>query len=347
MALIKCKECGKEISDTCDSCIHCGCPISDKIIHVKHDRKYNEDKSILVHKNNNILKKIKIILPIILIIFIVFIGVNNLVNSNIKKSSNKLVINVFYGDNNSYCNELFNYLENLDTSLKNKIQIDKYEVWQSDSNEELMKNVSIYFGEETDAVPYIVINDKIINGFNEEIESELLSVINSQLGIDNNIVLKIKNENDSNNNLEDDENNTVTDSRTPKEKFSDFLSQKGYTTDDNSLYTLDYSLDDDAMYTKIDLGKQIYYKYDDVANIYLLTQYYFSTKKVELAFTYNSYYAYITWDLTTGKWDCNSSIDNWCNQYGKDYVSGDMNDAINEFNAILSEANITVEDIIQ
>ncbi len=24
MALIKCPECGKEISDTCDQCIHCG-----------------------------------------------------------------------------------------------------------------------------------------------------------------------------------------------------------------------------------------------------------------------------------------------------------------------------------
>ena len=24
MALIRCPECGKEVSDTCDSCIHCG-----------------------------------------------------------------------------------------------------------------------------------------------------------------------------------------------------------------------------------------------------------------------------------------------------------------------------------
>ena len=27
MALIKCRECGKEISDTADICIHCGCPL--------------------------------------------------------------------------------------------------------------------------------------------------------------------------------------------------------------------------------------------------------------------------------------------------------------------------------
>ena len=27
MALIKCIECGKEISDKANACIHCGCPI--------------------------------------------------------------------------------------------------------------------------------------------------------------------------------------------------------------------------------------------------------------------------------------------------------------------------------
>ena len=29
MALIKCPECGKEISDKAQSCIHCGCPLAE------------------------------------------------------------------------------------------------------------------------------------------------------------------------------------------------------------------------------------------------------------------------------------------------------------------------------
>lgn len=33
MALIKCKECGKEISDKTKTCIHCGCPVNE----VKND----------------------------------------------------------------------------------------------------------------------------------------------------------------------------------------------------------------------------------------------------------------------------------------------------------------------
>lgn len=30
MTLIKCPECGKEISDTCDVCIHCGYKLQTK-----------------------------------------------------------------------------------------------------------------------------------------------------------------------------------------------------------------------------------------------------------------------------------------------------------------------------
>ena len=30
MALIKCEECGKQISDRSKACIHCGCPLEEK-----------------------------------------------------------------------------------------------------------------------------------------------------------------------------------------------------------------------------------------------------------------------------------------------------------------------------
>ena len=31
MALIKCPECGKDISDKADKCINCGCPVSEMV----------------------------------------------------------------------------------------------------------------------------------------------------------------------------------------------------------------------------------------------------------------------------------------------------------------------------
>lgn len=50
MALIKCPECGKEISDKAQSCIHCGCPIQTQKIEskliIKALKHPNEEKII-------------------------------------------------------------------------------------------------------------------------------------------------------------------------------------------------------------------------------------------------------------------------------------------------------------
>ena len=45
MALIKCPECGKEISDTCDVCIHCGYKLQTK---KKSSLKWKWDKKISI-----------------------------------------------------------------------------------------------------------------------------------------------------------------------------------------------------------------------------------------------------------------------------------------------------------
>ena len=48
MALIKCPECGKDVSDTCDQCIHCG-------FKLKKDFNQNKTKSLVdeFYSNNN------------------------------------------------------------------------------------------------------------------------------------------------------------------------------------------------------------------------------------------------------------------------------------------------------
>ena len=46
MALIKCPECGKEISDSADKCIHCGYPIKKAI--AKHHVKKKSIVTIII-----------------------------------------------------------------------------------------------------------------------------------------------------------------------------------------------------------------------------------------------------------------------------------------------------------
>ena len=72
MALIKCVECGKEISDTTDICIHCGAPTS---ISLKRN-----DKVSTKHKKNNKHNIVILIIVCLLVFCIVIIGVPFFVN---------------------------------------------------------------------------------------------------------------------------------------------------------------------------------------------------------------------------------------------------------------------------
>ena len=90
MALVKCPECDKEISDTTDVCIHCG-------------YKIGSNSQIYIHP---IVKKIVPIIIILLIIFII-ISINK---NNESNNSNNLVS----------CDELSHFIDIAKTSYANE-----------------------------------------------------------------------------------------------------------------------------------------------------------------------------------------------------------------------------------
>lgn len=61
MALIKCNECGKEISDKATSCINCGAPIEDGTQYIPPSSDKYKVKFVDIPKNNRVLKFIIII----------------------------------------------------------------------------------------------------------------------------------------------------------------------------------------------------------------------------------------------------------------------------------------------
>ena len=60
MALIKCPECGKEVSDKASACIHCGfplCEVIDKSSNIKSFGALEKAATIYItHANHNIIK---------------------------------------------------------------------------------------------------------------------------------------------------------------------------------------------------------------------------------------------------------------------------------------------------
>jgi hypothetical protein len=60
MALIKCNECGREVSDSCQTCPNCGADIQQQV----YDSLSDEEKAALEAKNNNVRKWVDLVLLI-------------------------------------------------------------------------------------------------------------------------------------------------------------------------------------------------------------------------------------------------------------------------------------------
>ena len=45
MSMIKCTECGKEISDKATACPHCGCPMTEILSATKENKKEEKEKA--------------------------------------------------------------------------------------------------------------------------------------------------------------------------------------------------------------------------------------------------------------------------------------------------------------
>ena len=146
-----------------------------------------------------------------------------------------------------------------------------------------------------------------------------------------------------NDNLDYNKNTSknVVDNRTPKEKFVDVLLSKGFKTTNNTIYTLYYN---SSMWVELDFNKGLFYKSSSGA-LSMLTQYYYKDQKITFTYKYGSYWANISWNLNNGIYNCESSINGWCNDYAEKYVDGSMTDIKNDFNKYLQEANVSLNDI--
>ncbi len=295
MALIKCKECGKEISDKAKKCIHCGIALKD------------DGNKVTNNDNKKKNKAVKIIVGIILLvvaIFSVVIAINKDLSNEIFGGVSERVVNIhiFYKDECSHCDNAIHYIQN---NFSKKSTLTYYNL---DSEEELFDKVNTHFKLENDAVPLIVINDKYIVGYDEE---KLKTIITQEKEKYKNFTEEEKVQFDI---VENIKNGTleVEDTRTAKEKLVDYLKkyQNATCTDTKCTYTF-----------KV-LNDTSYYTIDFTSKKYTLQNYSSGNSYTEYNYGKNTGYAKdvttLAWTVTT---EVNVTFDEVKNEYNYKWTS--------------------------
>lgn len=102
--------------------------------------------------------------------------------SDINLSSNKPNIYIFWGDGCPHCKALAKFISKLPAETKKQVSIYSFEVWSNKDNKSLMKNFGKYLNQDVRGVPFMVIGDKIFDGYSSgdtKTDQQILDAINA------------------------------------------------------------------------------------------------------------------------------------------------------------------------
>lgn len=98
-----------------------------------------------------------------------------------KAQAAEVNVNVFYGKECPFCAEEAKYLKVLKNELGDNLNIQRYEVWHNDENNELLSNVRTALNDKGDGVPFVVIGNKTFAGYNDSIAEDIKTTIYDNL----------------------------------------------------------------------------------------------------------------------------------------------------------------------
>ena len=102
--------------------------------------------------------------------------------SDINLGSNKPNIYIFWGDGCPHCKALAKFISKLPAETKDKVNIYSFEVWSDKDNKSFMKKFGKYLGQDVSGVPFMVIGDKIFDGYSSgdtKTDQQILDAINT------------------------------------------------------------------------------------------------------------------------------------------------------------------------
>ncbi len=92
-----------------------------------------------------------------------------------------VTINLFYGQECPHCEEEQEYLEQIKDRYGDNVDIKKYEVWHNTSNDKLLTKVREVLKNDDKGVPYTVIGDTGLTGYNDNVASQITKLIAQNL----------------------------------------------------------------------------------------------------------------------------------------------------------------------
>ena len=102
--------------------------------------------------------------------------------SDIDLASNKPNIYIFWGDGCPHCKALAKFISKLPAETKDKVNIYSFEVWGNKDNKAFMKKFGKYLGQDVSGVPFMIIGDKIFDGYSSgdtKTDQQILDAINT------------------------------------------------------------------------------------------------------------------------------------------------------------------------
>lgn len=86
----------------------------------------------------------------------------------------KVTIYIFRGDGCGYCKKALTFFNNLGDTYKDYFVVKTYEVWSDSTNSSFMNAVASELGDTLKGVPYIVVGEYTVNGFDDSIGAKLV-----------------------------------------------------------------------------------------------------------------------------------------------------------------------------
>ncbi len=101
-------------------------------------------------------------------------------NKDYKETDDQAIIYLFRGQGCGYCRKFINFLNSISTEYGKYFKVISFEVWNDAANGDLMSKIPLVTEVEARGVPYIIIGDKVFDGYTESYDEAIKEQIMKQ-----------------------------------------------------------------------------------------------------------------------------------------------------------------------